>query len=243
MAIEIHGYEAIIPNEVYGRDILHASKGRVCPAEEIIIPTRYNFPSKENVAEILRSRIEQNNEKKRKSNIVQMFKNEEDLELEDILNYMPQNVLDLFLAGSIEIPRHDIRKQGEYVSLMLGIIPKNGRLKTAADYNSEIFESHTKDRAFGEVLQMDVLADKGILPPLDEMKFLLKKGVICSETFVLSGSYLFERAAEILSLFYSGISAPEQIGKLRDVSREVLDAELAEAVNELSYDAKASVIK
>ncbi|MEM4336719.1 MAG: hypothetical protein QXG86_01820 [Candidatus Woesearchaeota archaeon] len=229
--ITIEGYDPIMPNYVYTKNFFYKKN----ILTEVLVINKFFFPTEQQINEEIRKNIGEYllNKKYKNNKIIPFNKTipfDENIEysMEEIFEKIPQKYLELFLAGSINLPTRCPPVVTQYISILSGTLNQE-------EYKNKSFIEKKLERDFGRFVQdnklifsADVKITKNKLPPKEEMDLLIRHKVTQSETLtifegnIFSRDIIFKKVWEVLENFYSA-RLEKEMPSIKDNSTDILE--------------------
>ena len=238
MTIELPGYRAVVPNNVYSRDAKIAiTDSESININEIIIPRRFIQPCKKDVLNfIVNSAKKTRSEWQRfiKARDFSMLKGIEEIFArfsEQTISGMAEEseLVMRELEGHMYVPQEE---NGKYLFLTYGIIPvqvvehaqDNGEVFDESWYISNFADKNLLYHSLGERFRLTLLLKDNVLPPKSEMDILVKNKSSVSDILNVSiMHYSPTEVGNIINAIYSGIDSPEKVEELEDLSQVMVE--------------------
>ncbi len=237
MTITIPGYQKILPNQVYSQPTLVTdTDGEVVKLEKILVLTRYQQPSEQDVVDYL---VNKANKVSGLTGIDGKHLNT-DLIVGLISRFPAQVQVDFrtkneglmqFLRDHTAAPRlGEDQERATYLSVDYGVLPRQiiddnvGSFQDLAGYEKSLIHPQIRGVGLGRKWKADLLYNKEGLPNRSELEVLLKHGVHESRTFSMSvTSYNLDDVKKVLDAVYEGVPR-DKIDSVTDVSDQKVAA-------------------
>lgn len=254
MTLDFPGYEAVFPNEVYGRDGQLEMNGEQVPVRHLILPKRYTLPTKEGVFD----RIKEAAEDVHGTPILSLpshlaaHAGQDRGELEELMVSLGPNIAAEIIRGQgpnvnllkklIMVPESPDGSPLEYAFVLYGILPikmiednaKAGNIERATWYDTSLPSPKTRKIGFGEEWGAHILLQDGKLYDPVTINQQLQNGTFGSRILTMSRpDYSVDQVREVFAVVYEALKTAEQIDQLTGVSEDKLEISAIKPVEAL----------
>jgi len=242
--IKLYGYKSIIPNQVFGREaepLQFVAFGKV-PQAHLTILSRYRIPTTKEVQEILIKNAQEatnphflrDSSTKGSERIVKALRTA--LPDYEIRRMAADN------SGAL----NSLEADSYYPDFQWGesfIVALNGELPTSVLKYAK-GEDNEKAQMYESIMLQEnrnrwnlrlKLLKEGVLPSKSGLEYLIESGVLISKVINVEGRYgEYENVADQIRSLYLALLSADRIKKIRDVSREVLESNVINAIDYIS---------
>jgi len=230
--IKLPTYKTLIPNEVFWRrakSILDSEMGEIS-AREITRIIRYRIPTENETINFIREKADSINTQilgwnetfEDKRTTLFFLKNLPSFEIENIAKGNRESINQL----KKYFPKRDLLDGNTYLSTVNGIVPNcvlNTLEETISGNDAEMYEDVIIKTGANRWILKIRLPECGELPKT-ELQYLSNKGVRDSNLFVVRGEFEeYQIVANQIKLLYNTLNSSEMVGKVRDISNEILE--------------------